>query len=105
MSLGLLYYPLELFHSKLGLLPPKRKSLRMALGTMSEDLISDLYEYYDDNETVFLDNINSNRKVRNMEKVLKVAVNDDFPNIFVSLVDMVYVNAFSQTLISFFSHF
>lgn len=85
LSLNEYECPLELFHSKLGLLPPKRKSLRMALGSMSEDLISDLYEYYDDNETVFLDNINSNRKVRNMEKVLKVAVNNDFPNIFVSL--------------------
>ena len=83
---------LQLFHRKIGLLKQKEQNIRMALGSMSEGLISDLYEYYDENETVFLKNINEKKKVRNLEVVSQVAVNDDFPNIFVSL-DRRYKNS------------
>jgi len=77
--------PLELFHSKIGLLKPKEKSIRMALGSMSEGLISDLYEYYDVDEKVFLKNINTKTKVRHLEEVNQVAVNKEFPNMYASL--------------------
>jgi hypothetical protein len=77
--------PLELFHSKIGLLKPKEKSIRMTLGSMSEGLISDLYEYYDEDEKVFLKNINTKTKVRHLEEVNQVAINRQFPNMYVSL--------------------
>lgn len=76
---------LELFHRKIGLLPPKKKSLPMMLGNMSENLIAELYSYYVPDESKFLENISNKTPVRKVELVGGICQNSLYPTLFVSM--------------------
>ena len=85
MNLNPYECPLQLFHRKLNLLPRAKKNIRMELGNMSENLIGELYEYYDKDEAVFLDNLDKKRKVRKVEPSGGICINSDYKGLFVSL--------------------
>jgi hypothetical protein len=76
---------LELFHRKIGLLNPKKKSLPMMLGNMSENLIAELYSYYVEDESKFLENISNKTPVRKVELVGGICQNSLYENLFVSM--------------------
>lgn len=76
---------LQVHHRKLGILPPKKRNLRMHLGGRSEDFISDMWGYWVTDENVFCENLDKNRKVRESRKVNAYCINDKYPNLFVSL--------------------
>ncbi len=76
---------LKLFYEKIGAIPQQVKNVRMHIGHISEPIISDLFEYWELNNDVFLDNLNKKRKVRKLEELNTYCVNDDMPNVFASL--------------------
>ena len=76
---------LELHHVKVGLAKPKPKNLRMYLGNMSEDLIGDIFSYWEKDKETTLKNLEKGNRIRNIEKVDSFAHNDKYPNLFVSL--------------------
>lgn len=76
---------LSLYHRKLGVKPPKKRNLRMNIGHISEDVITILREHYNQNEDIFLSNLELGIKERKLESVNAYCVNDKYPNIFASL--------------------
>lgn len=76
---------LKLHHTKLGLYKPSGKNLRMFLGNMSEDLIGDVFSYWEKDKETTLKNLEKGRRLRHIEKVDSFATNDKYPNLFVSL--------------------
>lgn len=76
---------LQLFHRKLGILPDKKKTLPMLLGNMSENLIAELYSYYEKDEVKFIENISKKNKVREVESTGGICTNSLYKNLFASL--------------------
>lgn len=76
---------LELFHLKIGRAKPKPMNLRMNIGHIGEQLIGELWEYWEADKNKFNDNIKNRRKVRECEPVNGYMRNDKYPNLFVSL--------------------
>jgi hypothetical protein len=76
---------LKLFHIKTAVLKEDKRSLPLALGKRAEQLVADMYEFFDEDESKFLDNERNDRKVRLLRKVPKVCINQNLPNLFCSL--------------------
>lgn len=76
---------LKLHHTKLGLYKPSGKNLRMFLGNMSEDLIGDVFSYWEKDKETTLKNLEKGRRLRDIEKVDSFCTNDKYSNLFVSL--------------------
>jgi hypothetical protein len=82
---------LRLHNEYLGIEQQVKKNLRMSIGLIGEDIQSTLFEYWNEDEDVFLSNIENDRKERVLQKVDAYCVNSDMPNVYASL-DREFVN-------------
>lgn len=76
---------LKLHHIKLGLYKQGNKNLRMYLGNMSEDLIGDIFNYWEKDKETTLRNLELKRKVRNVEALNSFATNSRYKFLSASL--------------------
>lgn len=76
---------LSLWERKIGIRKSKPKNLRMHMGLKAEPIIADLFSHYDKDENKFLSNIESGRKVYELEEVNAIAQNSEIPYLFASL--------------------
>jgi predicted phage-related endonuclease len=76
---------LKLHHIKLGLYKQGNKNLRMYLGNMSEDLIGDIFNYWEKDKETTLRNLELKRKVRNVEALNSFATNAKYKHLSASL--------------------
>lgn len=76
---------LKLHHLKLGLIGYDEKNLRMHIGSMSEDLIGDIFNYWEKDKETTRRNLDLKRKVRQVEPLNSYIVNEKYPDIFASL--------------------
>jgi hypothetical protein len=82
---------LRLHNEYLGIEKQTKKNLRMCIGLIGEDIQSTLFEYWNEDEDVFLSNIENNKKERILYKVDAYCVNSEMPNVYASL-DREYVD-------------
>lgn len=76
---------IKLFYEKLGIIKPKERTVRMHIGNMSEGIIADLFDYWENDNDTFLKNLNDGRKVRKLEELGSYCLNSEMKNIFASL--------------------
>jgi putative phage-type endonuclease len=75
----------ELFYQKIGQLPSKiDENVAMFMGTRLEPVVANLWEHYDNDERVFIENYNEGRKTRLGGEVTGYILNEKYPHLFLS---------------------
>ena len=78
--------PVSMYYQALGIKPFDNKgSIETLMGKMQEDNIAYQWQYYDEDDEKFIDNVFSNRKVREYKKEKDIIVNPDYPTLFANL--------------------
>jgi len=74
----------ELFYQKVGVIPQKvEQNMPMFMGTVSEDLVANCYQYYNGDEDM-INNYYSGKKVRTLFEPVGYYVNPQYPMFFYS---------------------
>jgi putative phage-type endonuclease len=77
--------PAELYYQKIGAIPQKvQENMPMFMGTILEQTVSDIFEYWDKNELTMIENYRKGLKIRNLYEPTGYVVNPNFPHLFFS---------------------
>jgi len=77
--------PAELYYQKIGLIPQKvMQNMPMFMGTILENTISDIFEYWDKDEETMMKNHGQGNKVRHLYEPEGYIINSSFPHLFFS---------------------
>ena len=77
--------PAELYYQKIGLIPQKAvQNMPMFMGTILENTISDIFEYWDKDEETMMKNHEQGNKIRNLYQPEGYIINSTFPHLFFS---------------------
>ena len=77
--------PAELYYQKIGLIPQKiKQNIPMFMGTIMEELVADLFSYWDGDTESMMENHLKGLKVRNLYEPIGYIVNPKYPHLFFS---------------------
>lgn len=77
---------LELFYQAVGFTPwSKFGNEKMSWGTLLEDKIAEMYQYYDFQTASLVENFNAKKKVNSVRNVNAILINDKYPNLFANI--------------------
>lgn len=77
---------LELFYQAIGFTPwSKFNNEKMCWGTLLEDQIAEMYQYYDMQTNDLVENFDKKNKVNSVRRVNAILLNDKYPNLFANI--------------------
>jgi putative phage-type endonuclease len=77
--------PAELYYQKIGLIPQKEvQNMPMFMGTILEQTVADIFEYWEESEEQMIKNHAADKKVRTLYNPNGYILNDMFPHLFFS---------------------
>lgn len=77
--------PAELYYQKIGLIPQKQvENMPMFMGTILEQTVADIFEYWQGNEETMIQNHRKGLKVRHLYEPIGYIVNPNYPHLFFS---------------------
>ena len=77
--------PAELYYQKIGIIPQKQEeNMPMFMGTILEQTVADIFEFWETDEVTMIKNFRSEKKVRHLYEPSGYIVNSVFPHLFFS---------------------
>ena len=77
--------PAELYYQKIGIIPQKQiENMPMFMGTILEETVADIFEYWETDEPTMIKNFREDKKVRHLYEPTGYIVNPSFPHLFFS---------------------
>jgi len=77
--------PAELYYQKIGVIPQKQvENMPMFMGTILEQTVADIFEYWQDDEPKMIENYRKGLKQRHLYEPTGYIVNPSFPHLFFS---------------------
>lgn len=78
--------PISAFYQALGLsLIPFKMNMEMLMGKLQEDNIAESWQYYDESEDKFIDNVTNNVRPRRFKLVKAIIENPKYPTLFANI--------------------
>ena len=75
----------ELYYQKIGVIPQKQiQNMPMFMGTILEQTVADIFEYWEEDEATMISNHSQGKKVRTLYEPVGYIVNEKYPHLFFS---------------------